>query len=127
MGHRRVEEIGKGLENALGLVMGRRRSVSTSLTKRRMTSRAKADLEKAEQDLKITEKEIEALESDLQAELSQVDAKWTDAIGNFVEEPVAPYKKDIYIEMFGLLWIPYYAFEQKDGWTTVPAHKWDKA
>jgi len=127
LGHRRVEEIGKGLENALGLVMGRRRSVSTSLTKRRMTSRAKADLEKAEQDLKITEKEIEALESDLQTELSQVDAKWKDAIGNFVEEPVAPYKKDIYIEMFGLLWIPYYAFEKKDGWTTVPAHKWDKS
>jgi len=37
--HRRLEEVGKGVENALKLFSGRSSSISTSLTKRRMTSK----------------------------------------------------------------------------------------
>jgi len=123
LGHRRMEEIGKGLENALGLVLGRRRTLTTSLTKRRMTSRAKADLEKAQQDVK-TEKAILDLAAQHGEELEQVDGKWQSTHDDIIDEPVSPFKKNIFMEKFGLLWLPYYAFQQEDEWVTVPAYVW---
>jgi hypothetical protein len=124
LGHRRMEEIGKGLENALGLVLGRRRTLTTSLTKRRMTSRAKADLEKAQQDVKKTEKAILDLAAQHGEELEQVDGKWQSTHDDIIDEPVSPFKKNIFMEKFGLLWLPYYAFQQEDEWVTVPAYVW---
>jgi hypothetical protein len=121
LGGRRLEELGKGAENILGLFMGRRRSLSTSLTKRRMTSKAKADVEASEREIEELEEELKALEEELQEDLAEVEEHWQRAIKAVVEEKVSPYKKNIFVEMFGVLWLPYYAFKQGERWTTVPA------
>ncbi len=126
LGHRRMEEIGKGIENALGLVMGRRRTLTTSLTKRRMTSRAKADLEKATQDVKNLERDIQNLINEHEAETQHVGEKWQAVLDDIIDEPVSAFKKDIFTEIFGLLWLPYYAFQQGEQWVTVPAFQWGK-
>ncbi len=124
LSHRRMEEVGKGLENVLGLVMGRRRSLSTSLTKRRMTSKAKADLEAGEQEIKELEEDLQEMEAELKQELDGIEERWMDAVDQVVEEPIAPYKKNIFIELFGVVWLPYYAFKEGEGWLTVPAFEW---
>ncbi len=121
LSHRRMEEVGKGVENVLGLFTGRRRSITTSLTKRRMTAKAKADLEASEQDVKEVEEEMKEMEADLKEELEEVTERWGEAVDQVIEEPVSPYKKNIFIELFGLVWLPYYAFEKDSGWVTVPA------
>ncbi len=72
LGHRRLEEVGKGVENALKLFSGRSSSISTSLTKRRMTSKAKADLEASEMDIKNVEAEIAAMKEDMTEELQEL-------------------------------------------------------
>jgi hypothetical protein len=124
LGHRRMEELGKGVENVLGMFTGRRRTVSTSLTKRRMTSQAKANVEKSELEIKNITRDIEQLKAEQAAELAKVQQKWADALDQVVEEPVSAFKKDIYVEKFGLVWLPYYAFEKGDDWVTVPAFRW---
>lgn len=124
LGHRRIEEVGKGIENVIGLFNGRSRSISTSLTKRRMTSKAKADLAASEQDIELVQEEIKAMEDDLKEELQEVNARWDAAVDESVEMPVSPYKKNIFTELFGLIWLPYYAFEKDGGWVTVPAFEW---
>lgn len=124
LGHRRLEEVGKGVENAIGLFSGRRRSITTSLTKRRMTSKAKSDLEASEQDVKNVEAEMKAMEADMADELKEVGERWDAAVSQVVEVPVVPYKKNIFMELFGLVWLPYYAFESDGGWVTVPAFEW---
>ncbi len=121
LSHRRMEEAGKGLENIIGLIGGRRRSLTTSLTKRRMTSKAKADMEATEQEIKELEEEMAAMEAELAEELDKAGEEWEDVMDKTVEEPIAPYKKNIFTEMFGLLWLPYYAFEKDGRWVTVPA------
>lgn len=121
--HRRLEEAGKGLENVIGILGGRSRSLSTSLTKRRMTAKAKADVEESEEAIEALEKEIETLKRELEEELKTLDENWSDPFEKVVEEPVAPYKKNIFVEMFGILWVPYYAFKKGSGWVTVPAFK----
>jgi len=123
LSHRRIEEVGKGLENVLGLLGGRRRSLSTSLTKRRMTSKAKSDLKASELEIKQLEEDILEMEAELKEELEEVSQRYEDAVGKITEEPVAPFKKNIFSEFFGLLWLPHYAFEQEDEWVVVPAYK----
>jgi hypothetical protein len=124
LGHRRMEEVGKGVENVLGVFTGRRRTVSTSLTKRRMTSQAKANVDKSEMEIKNLKRDIDQLKAEQAADLAKVQQKWADALSQVVEEPVSAFKKDIFIEKFGLVWLPYYAFEQEDRWVTVPAFRW---
>lgn len=124
LSHRRLEEVGKGLENAIGLFSGRRRSISTSLTKRRMTSRAKSDLESSELEVKNIEAEMASMEEDMKKELEAVEARWTGAVDKVIELPVSPYKKNIFTEVFGVVWIPFYAFKEGDSWVTVPAFEW---
>ncbi len=127
LGHRRLEEVGKGVENALKLFSGRSSSISTSLTKRRMTSKAKADLEASEMDIKNVEAEIAAMKEDMTEELQELEASWADVADKVIEVPVSPYKKNIFMEVFGVVWLPFYAFEEGDGWETVPAFEWEEA
>ncbi len=127
LSHRRMEEGGKLVENVLGLIGGRRRSLSTSLTKRRMTSKAKADVEESEQEIARIEEDLKGMEEELAEELKNVEAQFDSVLDQVIEEPVSPYKKNIFTEMFGLLWLPYYAFEQNGAWVTVPAFEWEKA
>jgi hypothetical protein len=122
--HRRLEEGGKLVETVVGLFAGRRRSISTSLTKRRMTSKAKADVEESEEQIAKIEEDMKAMEAELKEELENVDQQFESVMDQVIEEPVSPYKKNIFIEMFGLLWLPYYAFEQNGAWVTVPAFEW---
>jgi hypothetical protein len=124
--HRRMEEVGKGLENVIGLFSGRPRRISTSLTKRRMTSKAKADLEESEREIAKIEEDMKEMESDLAEELNQVGEQFETVLDQVIEMPVSPYKKNIFIEMFGLLWLPYYAFKQEGAWVTVPAFEWEE-
>jgi hypothetical protein len=124
LGYRRMEEVGKGVDNVLGLVLGRSRSLSTSLTKRRMTAKAKADLKASEQDVKDAQEDIKKLEEALKEELDDVSERLKKTIDQVVEEPIAPYKKNIFMEIFGLVWMPYYAFKDAEGWVTVPAFTW---
>ena len=121
---RRMEEAGKGLENVIGLLAGRRRSLSTSLTKRRMTAKAKLDVKESEEQIVAIEKEIEGLQAELEAESKALEEQLAGAVNQVIEKPVAPYKKNIFTETFGLVWVPYYAFKLESDWVTAVASKW---
>jgi len=124
LGHRRMEEVGRGVENVLGLFTGSRRRVTTSLTSRRMTSQARANVDRSEAEIKRVQRDIEELKAEHQADITKIEHKWEDAVDQVVEEPISAFKKDIFIEKFGLMWLPYYAFKNEDEWITVPAYRW---
>jgi hypothetical protein len=107
-----MEEVGKLAENLIGLLGGRSRRLSTSLTKRRMTSQAKADVEESIQSIEEYKKEIEELERDRQDALGEAENKWQEILEDTTEIPVAPYKKDILVDLFGVAWMPYYVYEE---------------
>ncbi|MEJ2448544.1 MAG: hypothetical protein P8Y37_11485, partial [Anaerolineales bacterium] len=112
LSQRKLEEAGKLAENLIGLLGGRSRRLSTSLTKRRMTSQAKADVEESIQSIEEYKKEIEDLEKERHEELEKIDQKWQDILEETEEIPIAPYKKDILIDLFGVAWMPYYLYEE---------------
>jgi predicted choloylglycine hydrolase len=86
-----------------------------------MTSQAKADVEESEEEIAEIEKDMKEMQANLVEELQELEERYQDTVNQVIEEPVSPYKKNIFIEMFGILWMPYYAFSQKNGWIIVPA------
>ena len=119
---RRREEMGTHVENVLSFLDGRKRRMTTSLTKRRMTSQAKADVQESLDMIEEYKKEIEELERERLQSLQDVEDKWQEILEDTVEIPVTPYKKDILIELFGVAWIPYYLYDDGDRQVELAAY-----
>jgi len=111
LSQRKMEEVGKHAENLISLLAGRQRSISTSLTKRRMTSQAKADVKESLDSIEQYKKEIEELERDRLGALAEVEEKWREILESDTEIPVTPYKKDILMDLYGVGWLPYYVYD----------------
>ena len=108
---RKLEEAGTHAENLLSLLAGRKKTMSTSLTKRRMTSKAKADVQESLEMIDQYKKELEGLVEERQEALDEVEEKWQDILEEITEIPVTPYKKDILMELYGIGWLPYYSYQ----------------
>ncbi|HOD03723.1 MAG TPA: type IV secretion system DNA-binding domain-containing protein [Anaerolineaceae bacterium] len=111
---RRTEELGTHGELVLSLLGGRKRSISSSLTKRRLTQQAKADLEEEKQELDALEEQLIAMEAEHKAALAAIQERWSQAANDQSEVPLSPLKKDIFVEAFGIAWTPYYLIRNGD-------------
>ncbi|GAB4535938.1 MAG: DUF87 domain-containing protein [Anaerolineales bacterium] len=109
--NRKMEEWGTHAENILGLFGGRKRRLSTSLSKRRMTERAKADVEESIDAIADFKQQIADLEAEKAQALQDVNDKWAEMVSDVTEIPVSPYKKDILVALFGVAWMPYHLVE----------------
>lgn len=105
---RKAEELGAGLDTLIGVFGGRRRSISKNLTKRRMTSTAKADIEESEDAIQEYKKQIADLEEEKTQALQKVEERWGEIAGQMTEITVQPLKKDVLLDFFGVAWFPYY-------------------
>ncbi len=105
---RKMEEMGAGGELLLSLFTKRKKSISSNLTKRRMTSNAKSDLEQENEELKGLQAQREELLQQKQTETEALKEKWDAVTGEIEEVALNPAKKDIYLELYGVLWVPYY-------------------
>ncbi len=111
---RKMEELATLGENLLGLIGGSRsrRRVSTSVTKRRMTAKAKADVEESLDVIEEFKQELAELEAELSQELDELDDRWGDAASQIEELKITPYKKNILVEHFGVAWYPFWQLEE---------------
>jgi hypothetical protein len=123
LSQRKMEEWGSHAETVLSLFGGRRRSVSSSLSKRRMTSKAKADVEESLDAIDDFEEDIEELEAELTQEVEEISSRWGEIAGDITEIPVRPYKKDVLLEMFGVAWLPHYVVVQDGELVELPGYK----
>ena len=120
---RKGEELATHAENVLGLFGGRRstRRLSSSLSKHRMTEQAKDDVEESVDVLKQYNQELAQLEAARQQALDEAGSKWGDVVNNITEIPILPKKTDIYVNLFGVAWLPYYQVKSGDGTVEIPA------
>jgi hypothetical protein len=109
---RKMEEMGTHLENVASLFgLGRKRRVTTSLSKRRMTEQAKADMEESEETIEEYKKDLAELEAEARATIEEIKERWEAISGEITTIPVTPYKKDVLVELFGVGWFPYHVVE----------------
>jgi len=105
---RRLEEAARGGEVLLSLLGGRKKSISQSITKRRMTSKAKSDYEQEVSDLEMLEKEHASIEKEYQDALKDLEDAWVAKAEDVTEVSLAPAQNDIHLDLFGVAWKPFY-------------------
>ncbi len=120
---RKGEEYLKHAETLLGFLGGKRRSLSSSLSKRRMAEKAKADIEESKQAIAHYQEQIEDLQEDMEEMLDEVEAKHDALIAETKEVPVTPKKSDVRVGMFGVAWLPHYVAESGGRLVEIPAYK----
>ena len=118
---RKMEELGTGLETVAGILgFGRKHSISSSMTKRRMTSNAKNDVEESVDAIKQYEKEIASIEAEKEIAIQAINDKWAEIGRQVTEIPLAAQKKDILLDFFGVAWMPYHLVKIGDELIELP-------
>ncbi len=122
LSQRKMEELGTHAENIFSLLSGRRRRMSTSLTKRRLTAQSKADVEESLDAIDDYKKQIAALEKGKAQDLQEVNNRWGEIANRVSEIPVSPYKKDVLIDLFGVAWFPYHLVQDGNEESELPGY-----
>ena len=123
LNQRRMEEANTGLSTVISLVSGRKKSLNSSLTKRRLTTTAKSNVEESEQMIAEYDKQLAELDKKMKDEIAAFKDSSQESIGTIREVTINPLKKDIVEEFFGLGWLPHYAFRDGDRWVLIPAYR----
>jgi len=121
LSHRKWEEAGTHLENIFGGGGRSRRRVSTSLRKRRMTEQAKSDVEESEDALEAYKRQLEELYTERKRTIEEIKDRWGDAVNDETDITITLKKKDIFVELFGVAWMPYYLVESGGKMVKLPA------
>jgi hypothetical protein len=53
--------------------------------------------------------------------MDEVSAAWGDMVNNITEVTINPKKTDIYLNLFGVAWVPYYLVRASGQIVEVPA------
>ena len=121
---RKMEEMATHAENVFGLFTGSRssRRVTSSLTKRRMTSKAKADVEESLDEIERFKAELADIEEELAGELDEIRERWEDAVEEIEETVITPKKQDIRMALFAVAWFPYWQLQEGEEIFELPGY-----
>ncbi|MDI6769985.1 MAG: DUF87 domain-containing protein [Anaerolineales bacterium] len=120
---RKVEELGTHAENLLSVFGGRRssRRLSTSLTKRRLTEQAKEEVDESVEAIQDYKQGLAQLEQARQQALAEASRKWGDVVNDITAITLTPKKMDVYVNLFGVAWLPYYLMQSDNETIELPA------
>ncbi len=123
LSQRKIEELGTAAENILGIFGGRRsRRLSSSLSKHRLTEKAKADVDESVNAIADYKKQIADLQAQRDAALAEVNTAWGDIANQITEIPITPLKKDVLLDLFGVAWMPYHVVKMGDTHEELPGY-----
>lgn len=124
LSERKMEQLGTDVENIFGLFGGRRsgRRLSTSLTKRRLTERAKADVNESKETVRDLKGQIEALEKEKAGVIQEISQRWSQVAMDVTEINVPAPRKDVLVELFGVAWFPYYLINIENQLIEIPGY-----
>jgi hypothetical protein len=123
---RKGEEFTSYAETALGFFgIGRKKSVSSAMSKRGRTARAKEDVQESIEEIAALEDELAGMKEELQTELEEIEDKWEAIAADVNEIPVPPYKKDIDVDRFGVAWVPHYLVQVDGDLHEFAAYRFD--
>jgi hypothetical protein len=122
---RKMEEFGTAADTVFNFLKGRKmgRRISSSMTKRRMTTQAKADVEESRKAIAAYKQEIAELEKEKAQVVEEVSQRWGEIANQVDILKVPPAKKDVLLDLFGVAWIPYYLVKAGSEELELPASR----
>jgi len=113
---RKREELISAGESVLNMLSRRRQSrmLSTASRKRRLTQQAQAEVQESWDAIDDLEGQIDVLLADLQQERTELQKKWSQAADGIQEVRLRPRKADIYVQDWGIVWLPYWDITYQD-------------
>lgn len=118
---RNLESLATGGGALLSMLTGRKRSLSSTMSKVRMSTAAKDKKEAEEQDLEALNAQMKNLLSHKEEALKDINDKWSEAVAKTSEVSITPSKSDIFSELFGVGWLPYYMTDNAGSQVEIPA------
>ncbi|MBM3178829.1 MAG: DUF853 family protein [Chloroflexi bacterium] len=107
--NRNIESGANLLELGAGLVgFGRKKSVTTQFTKHRLAQNAKADVEESVEAIDQYKKDLTALLRERDEMTAEINNRWGSVVNEISEVSIKPKKTDIYVNLFGVAWKPFY-------------------
>ena len=103
---RKAEEAVNVGETVLSFFTGRRKSLSTAMTRRSRTREAQARVERTEDEIGDLKEQIAELLEELKEQVEDIRQKELDKLQDIEEREVRLRKQDIQLRRFGLLWVP---------------------
>ena len=94
--------------------LGRKKSVATQITKHRLAQNAKADVQESEETIAQYEKDLNALVRERDSVTAEVNDNWGHVVNDISEVSIKPKKTDIYVNLFGVAWKPFYIVQAGD-------------
>ena len=118
---RKQEEMVSGAETLLGVfgIFGRKKSISSAMTKRRMTAKAKMDVEESEEEIARLEKEIQEMEEEVRVEAEAIAARWEETLDDIQPYEVKPRRTDVSVDLVAVAWLPYWEIIYETGGRSV--------
>jgi predicted S18 family serine protease len=109
---RKIESYVGTAETLAGFLgFGRKRSISATMSKHRMTKKKEADIEESKEEIEVFKRDLAEIEEELVQELEEIMGRWGEAAAKIEETVLTPYKKNIHLELFGVAWIPHWRLE----------------
>ncbi len=120
---RKREEWVTHVENILGLFLGRRRRLTSSLTKRRLAQKALADIEESKAEIAEYRERLRELEEEMNEAMEAAREKWAELLDEVEVVELKPSRRNVQVDMFGIAWMPYHVFGEGDRLEDVPAFR----
>ncbi len=120
--NRNIEAGLNGVEAVAGLFgLGRKKSLSTPVSKFRMAKNAKEDVRESEEAIQQFKNDIDDLQRQREQIAAEITERWGRAASETTEVTVNPKKTDVYVNLFGVGWMPYYLVNSGGGLLELPA------
>ena len=120
---RRLETLATGGSTLIGMLGGRKRSITSTLSKNRMASAAKDKLEAEQTILQQYMEQLEALQQAKEEVEKEVREKWEGIADEISEITIKPSKSNIFSDIFAAVWLPYYMVVVDGKKMELPAFK----
>jgi hypothetical protein len=120
--NRNIETGINGIEVVAGLFgIGRKKSISTPVSKFRMAQNAKANVQESVDSIDQFKKDLADLQHERDDVIAQINDAWGSVVNEIDEVTITPKKTDIYVKLFGVAWTPYYIVEAGAETLELPA------
>ncbi len=95
----------------------RKKSVTTQFTKHRLAQSAKAEVQESQETVAQLTKDLNDLMREREQVVRDISDKWGRVVSESTEVTINPKKTDVYVNIFGVAWMPHYII-QAGGETT---------